>query len=110
VKGVQKKAKGNSFIESTIEKVNEFLRVNQLRDAIGVLEQALEKEQNHTDLQYLLGICHIFNISYDEAIYIFEEMMRTKPKKNTYLLLSVCYKKTERLEETEAIVRHFLLS
>ena len=91
---MQKKAKGNTFIENTIEKVNVHLKNNHLVDAINVLEEALEVERNHVDLQYLLGICHIFNSSYDYAIIIFEDMMRVKPKKNTYLLLSVCYKKT----------------
>ena len=76
--------------------MNEHLKNNRLVDAIDALRSALEVEHNHTDLQYLLGICYIFNGSYDFAIGIFEDMMRSKPKKNTFLLLSVCYKKTEK--------------
>ena len=40
VKGVQKKARGNSFIESNIEKVNDHLK-NRLIDAINTLKEAL---------------------------------------------------------------------
>lgn len=61
-----------------------------------MLRQALDSESNNLDLQYLLGICFIFNNQYEEAITVLEEMMRSKPKKNIYLLLSVCYKKCER--------------
>lgn len=93
-KGAQKKMRGNSVVESAIQSVNEHLKANRLADAIGVLKEALRVESGNFDLIYLLGICHIFNAAYEEAIAIFEAMLKGKPKKNIYLLLSVCYKKT----------------
>jgi cytochrome c-type biogenesis protein CcmH/NrfG len=71
-----------------------------------VLNDALRVEQHNLDLVYLLGICYIFNSNYEEAIAIFEDMLRSKPKKNIYLLLSVCFKKTEKFEQTEDIVNY----
>lgn len=96
--------KGSSNVETTIERVNEHLRGNRLSEAITVLTEALQVEQQNYDLIYLLGICYIFDSNYEEAISIFEDMLRARPKKNIYLLLSVCYKKTERYEQTESIV------
>ncbi len=65
VKGVQKKVKGNSHVESIIEKVNDNLKANKLNEAINVLKEALEAEYSNLDLQYLLGICYIFNGEYE---------------------------------------------
>lgn len=96
--------KGNSVVENAIQSVNEHLKGNRLGEAIEVLSAALRAEPNNLDLVYLLGICYIFNAAYEDAIAIFEGMLRGKPKKNIYLLLSVCYKKTERFEQTEQIV------
>lgn len=90
-----------------IEKVNAHLKENKLNEAIYTLKEALQKEPDHLDLQYLLGISYIFNAEYELAIDILGRMMSHKPKKNFYLLLSVCYKKTERFAETEEIV-HFI--
>lgn len=95
-KGAQKKMRGNSVVENAIHSVNEHLKGNRLSEAIAVLNDALRIEPNNFDLVYLLGICYIFNAAYEEAIAIFEAMLRSKPKKNIYLLLSVCYKKTEK--------------
>lgn len=92
--------KGNSLIENTIQSVNEHLKANRLAEAINVLTETLRVEPNNFDLIYLLGICYIFNASYEQAIHIFEGMLKGKPKKNIYLLLSVCYKKTEKFELT----------
>ena len=36
--------------------------------------------------------------------------MKSKPKKNIYLLLSVCYKKSERFQETQEIVHFSIFS
>jgi tetratricopeptide (TPR) repeat protein len=63
--------KGNSLIENTIQKVNEHLKVNRLTEAISVLNETLRIEPNNYDLIYLLGICYIFNASYEQAIEIF---------------------------------------
>lgn len=48
---------------------------------------------NNYDINYLLGVCHLLNGEYNEAIGIFDFLLSKKPKKNIYLLLSVCYKK-----------------
>lgn len=58
---------------------------------------------------YLLGICYIFTGSYEQAINLFDGLLRAKPRKNIYLLLSVCYKKTEEFVKTEAVVLDVLL-
>ena len=92
--------KGNSLIDNTIQSVNEHLKANRLSEAISVLNETLRIEPNNFDLIYLLGICYIFNASYEQAINIFQNMLKGKPKKNIYLLLSVCYKKTEKYRET----------
>lgn len=100
----QKKTKGSTVVESAIHSVNEHLKGNRLGEAISVLKEALRIESGNYDLVYLLGVCHIFNASYEEAISIFESMLKGKHKKNVYLLLSVCYKKSDRLQQTEHIV------
>ena len=69
------------------------LTKNNLNDAIEILKAALDKEQSNYDLNYLLGVCHLLNSSYEQAINIFDVLLAKKPRKNIYLLLSVCYKK-----------------
>lgn len=106
----QKKTKGSTVVESAIQSVNEHLKGNRLGEAINVLKEALRIENGNYDLVYLLGVCHIFNTAYEEAITIFESMLKGKHKKNVYLLLSVCYKKSDRLQQTEHIVSYSSLS
>lgn len=110
IKGAQKKVKGSSVVEQVIAEVNEHLKANRLREAIAALGEGLESEPHNQDLVYLLGICHIFNGAYPEATAIFEDMVRGRAKKNIYLLLSVCYKKADRLRDTELIVLPLLFS
>lgn len=105
----RKKMKGNSAIQSTIEKVEDFLKMNRLDEAIDLLLEAKKLEPNNYDLLYLLGICYIFNNSYEQAITIFQNLLQAKPRKNIYLLLSVCYKRTDQLFNTENIVFIFVI-
>lgn len=102
-----KNKKTGSSIETSIDKVYEELARNNLAAAIEILEGALKSEQNNYDLNYLLGVCHLLNGSYDQAINVFDMLLCRKPRKNIYLLLSACYKKMEDYEETENIVLAF---
>lgn len=102
-----KNKKTGCIIEATIDRVYEELTKNNLHDAIEILKGTLEKESNNYDLNYLLGVCHLLNGSYEQAINIFDMLLAKKPRKNIYLLLSVCYKKMEDYEETEKIVIYF---
>jgi hypothetical protein len=70
-----------------------------------VLEKASKKQEVY-EVEYWLGICFLITEQYNNAIVIFKNLMKVgkKPKKNIFLLLSVCYKKVEDYENCEKIV------
>jgi uncharacterized protein HemY len=93
-----KKQKGNSYVDEAIEKVNENLKKNELDEAVRTLKITLREHPNNFDLNYLLGICHLISSSFEQAIGVFDNLLKTQPRKNIYLLLSVCYKKIDNFE------------
>ena len=62
------------------------------------LKITLREHPNNFDLNYLLGICHLISSSFEQAIGVFDNLLKTQPRKNIYLLLSVCYKKIDNFE------------
>lgn len=82
------------------------MKGNQPIEAIEVLEKAAKKQDAY-EVNYLLGVCYIITEQYANSIAIFKNLLKfeKKPKKNIYLLLSVCYKKMEDFVNTEKIVK-----
>lgn len=88
-----KNKKSSNLAEIVIDKVYERLSKNKLLESISILQEALNSEPHNYDLNYLLGVCHLMSGSYEQAIDIFDQLLQKKPRKNIFLLLSVCYKK-----------------
>ncbi len=50
-------------------------------------------------------MCYVIIDDYQHALEIYKGLLARKPKKNVYILLSVCYKKLEEYQNTEKIVK-----
>lgn len=59
-----RKQKGNSYVDETIERVNEHLKKNELYEAVKTLNATLQAHPNNVDLNYLLGVCHLISSSF----------------------------------------------
>ena len=66
-----RKQKCNSYVDETIEKVNENLKKNELYEAVRTLNATLKDHPSNFDLNYLLGICHLISSSFEQAIDVF---------------------------------------
>lgn len=95
----------NPDIDALLNTAKELLRGNQPREAIEVLQRAREKGFCY-EADYLLGVCFLITEQYPNAITLFRNLLKVgkKPKKNMFLLLSVCHKKLEDYANTERIV------
>ena len=91
--------------------VKDRLKKNKASEAIHLLVEARNKDQNNYDINYLLGVCYLVNGQYPNGVAAFKHLLtNSKPKKDVYLMLSVCFKKLEDYASAEGIVYTFLFS
>lgn len=108
-KNTKRDKKNSAEVEALLEVVKEKLKKNKIAESIAILEDT--KVKDNYDINYLKGVCYLVSGQYHNGAAIFKSLINSpKPKKDIYLMLSVCFKKLEDYENTEAIVSSWLFS
>ena len=91
-KNTKRDKKNGAEVEALLDAIKDKLKKNKITEAITMLEET--KIKDSSDINYLKGVCYLVTGQYHAGILTFKSLLSSpKPKKDIYLMLSVCYKK-----------------